>query len=254
MQGDYERAATLNAESARLFEEVGDKWRLSVAYRNMGITLLHQREYDRAATFYADSIRLRTPAKNRWVVFQSLEGLACIACAQQQYKRAAILFGAAKPIQESLRSRRDPDYQAEVNQYLNRTRSSLGEEAFAAAVDKGRAMALDEAVEYALAFSGTERSAGQRLHAKRRNDDALTVREREIARLVARGLTNREIAKTLIVSGRTADAHVQNILNKLGFNTRAQIAAWAVESGLTADQEAETSVPGVLPTKARRAT
>ncbi len=61
----------------------------------------------------------------------------------------------------------------------------------------------------------------------------LSAREREVATLVAQGQTNREIAVQLVVSERTAEAHVSNILGKLGFTTRAQIAAWAVLHGLT---------------------
>jgi DNA-binding CsgD family transcriptional regulator/tetratricopeptide (TPR) repeat protein len=60
----------------------------------------------------------------------------------------------------------------------------------------------------------------------------LTGREREVATLIACGQTNRAIAETLSVSERTVDAHVGNILRKLGFASRSQIAAWAVERGL----------------------
>ena len=60
----------------------------------------------------------------------------------------------------------------------------------------------------------------------------LSAREREVAALVAQGRSNREIAARLVVSERTAEAHVSNILGKLGLSTRAQIAAWAVEKGL----------------------
>ena len=60
----------------------------------------------------------------------------------------------------------------------------------------------------------------------------LSAREREVAALVAQGRSNREIAASLVVSERTAEAHVSNILGKLGLTTRAQIAAWAVEKGL----------------------
>ena len=142
-------------ESARLFEELGDKWRVSVAFRNMGIVLLRQRDYDCAETFFADSIRLRNPAKNWWVVFQSVEGLACIACARGHYRRAAVLFSAAKQIQESLRSTRERDYQAEIDQYVKSTRTSLGEQAFSTAWAAGRAMTLEQAIEYALAMEAT---------------------------------------------------------------------------------------------------
>ncbi|MDL4819558.1 LuxR C-terminal-related transcriptional regulator [Actinomadura opuntiae] len=58
----------------------------------------------------------------------------------------------------------------------------------------------------------------------------LTAREREIARLVARGLTNRGIADELVISPATVARHVTNILTKLGFSSRAQIAAWVVDS------------------------
>jgi DNA-binding NarL/FixJ family response regulator len=61
----------------------------------------------------------------------------------------------------------------------------------------------------------------------------LTAREREVAALVAQGKTSREIAELLVISERTAEAHVGNILGKLGFNARAQIAVWAVENALT---------------------
>ena len=56
----------------------------------------------------------------------------------------------------------------------------------------------------------------------------LTPRQREVAALIALGLTNREIASRLVVAERTAEGHVQSILNKLGFYSRSRIAAWAV--------------------------
>ncbi len=61
----------------------------------------------------------------------------------------------------------------------------------------------------------------------------LTTREREVAALIARGKSNREIAETLVLGNRTVQTHIGNIFAKLGFSSRAQIAAWAVEKGLT---------------------
>ncbi|MFE3000355.1 response regulator transcription factor, partial [Nocardia sp. NPDC059246] len=58
----------------------------------------------------------------------------------------------------------------------------------------------------------------------------LTKRERQVADLVADGLTNKQIASRLVISQRTADAHVEHILTKLGFTSRAQIAAWIVDA------------------------
>jgi DNA-binding NarL/FixJ family response regulator len=61
----------------------------------------------------------------------------------------------------------------------------------------------------------------------------LTTREREVARLIARGLSNRAIADRLVLAERTVESYVGNVLSKLGFTSRTQIAAWAVEIGLT---------------------
>jgi DNA-binding NarL/FixJ family response regulator len=59
----------------------------------------------------------------------------------------------------------------------------------------------------------------------------LSAREREVVSLVARGLTNREIAETLVISQRTAENHLQHVLNRLGLRSRAQVVAWAIEHG-----------------------
>ncbi len=63
-------------------------------------------------------------------------------------------------------------------------------------------------------------------------DLPLTAREREVAALVAEGLTNRQIAECLVITERTAAAHVEHILDKLGVASRTQIGIWAVEHGL----------------------
>jgi non-specific serine/threonine protein kinase len=120
-------------------------------------------------------------------------------------------------------------------------RARLGEAAFAAAWAGGQAMTLERAIEYALAWDGPAAPAGARRPTTRPAGEILTSREREVAALVAGGRTNREIATTLVISERTADAHVQNILNKLGFSSRAQIATWAAQHGLRLDSAPQTA-------------
>ncbi len=70
--------------------------------------------------------------------------------------------------------------------------------------------------------------------AARQEFGGLTRRERQVAAVVAHGLSNQEIADALVVSVKTVEAHVSRILSKLGFSSRAQIAAWAVDKGLAA--------------------
>jgi DNA-binding CsgD family transcriptional regulator len=103
----------------------------------------------------------------------------------------------------------------------------LGADTFTAAFEEGAALPLDEVITYALGEKPVEQApAGRTDWPARRVGTGLTQREREIATLVVEGLTNREIASGLVISRRTAEGHVENILSKLGFTTRAQIAAW----------------------------
>jgi non-specific serine/threonine protein kinase len=64
----------------------------------------------------------------------------------------------------------------------------------------------------------------------------LSRRELEVTELVAKGMSDREIAAELVIAQRTAESHVQHILTKLGFKSRSQIAAWAV-TGAGPDKE-----------------
>jgi non-specific serine/threonine protein kinase len=90
-------------------------------------------------------------------------------------------------------------------------------------------MPLDEAIEDALAMVPTPARPADRHLAE--DGSRLTPREREVAALIARGLTNQQIADQLVIAKRTAANHVEHILAKLGFRSRVQIAAWASEHG-----------------------
>src|SRR5262245_66493131 len=79
----------------------------------------------------------------------------------------------------------------------------------------------------------------------------LTRRELEIARLVARGYGNREIAEELMIAASTAERHIANILSKLGARSRTQIAVWAVERGLLYTSVDVGNLARVLPVTRR---
>ncbi len=80
------------------------------------------------------------------------------------------------------------------------------------------------------------RLLAERLRTKRRAEDEgpepLTEREKDVIRLLGRGMSNKEISATLFVTERTARTYVSNILGKLGLASRTQAALWAVERGL----------------------
>jgi len=148
--GDYERATALYVESIDLCRQVGDKWRTAVGLLYMGVVSLRQREYSRAGVFFAESLPLCRRG-DLFVTFQCLEGLGCVASARGNYVRAARLFGAAELLRESLRSRRDREYQRDIAEHMNSAQTALGDTAFASAWAEGRALTLAQAIEYALA-------------------------------------------------------------------------------------------------------
>ena len=116
---------------------------------------------------------------------------------------------------------------AEADQEYNTARSIITE-----LTDSIKDRALrDRFWEQALAMLPAQPAVSAR-KAIKSEFDGLTVREREVAALVARGETNREIAAGLIVSERTIESHITKILTKLGLSSRARIAIWAADKGL----------------------
>jgi predicted ATPase/DNA-binding CsgD family transcriptional regulator len=241
-QGDDERAAAFHAQGLVALRALGNKFATAYALNRCSRDVaLAQRRYDEAVPLFKESLLLSREARSRWRSEECLEGLAQVASARGQYEHAARLFGAAEAQREIVGQRYEPADQASHEQWVAPARAALGDTTFSAAWADGRVMTLEQAVEYALAWVEPDEPAKPRQPGRAPKGDPLTAREREIAALVARGQTNREIATTLVISERTADAHVQNILNKLGFSSRAQIAAWAAERGLRVDPGTEAS-------------
>jgi non-specific serine/threonine protein kinase len=104
---------------------------------------------------------------------------------------------------------------------------ALEENEFAAAWSAGEALTLEQATGEALRVETPSPRPSQ--PAPSSNDAALTAREREVASLLASGLSNRAVAERLVISESTAEVHVRHILSKLGFTSRAQVAAWAAQ-------------------------
>jgi DNA-binding NarL/FixJ family response regulator len=107
------------------------------------------------------------------------------------------------------------------NAWLVEVHKILGDEEIAAFMSAGQMMSTDEAVAYALQAPESQASDDRRA-----SWSPLTAREQQVAKLVARGLTNRQIAAELVVTEATAAKHVENIREKLGLNSRMQIGLW----------------------------
>jgi non-specific serine/threonine protein kinase len=158
---------------------------------------------------------------------KTLDRLAALAAVCAQPERALKLAGAADALNDVLGARRSPDDQKFVQRWLQSARTTLTADAASAARAEGRAMRLEDAIEFALdAREATPTPPTRPVRS------LLSSREQEVAMLLARGLSNPQIAAELVISVHTAQRHVENILAELGLNSRAQVAAWAVTQGL----------------------
>ena len=106
-------------------------------------------------------------------------------------------------------------------------RRGLGDRGYEAAFRQGAELSIADAVRYALgddAPAVPHAAPARRGH--RKAGVGLTPRELQVAELVAQGLSNKDIATRLVNSRRTVESHVENILRKLGFTSRTQVAGW----------------------------
>jgi predicted ATPase/DNA-binding SARP family transcriptional activator/DNA-binding CsgD family transcriptional regulator len=236
-QGDLERAAKLTEESVALQRELGTRGAVDRGLCNLGWIALLQDDLGRAADLYRESLSLSWETGMNPTVQSALEGLACVAVAKGEAERSARLWGAAQPLHEAKGIPRDTDFLAEADARISAVRLGMGEEEWDEAWRKGRAMTLDEAVTYAM----KEEKKTDPLPSPEPEEPAvdqspvvLTRREEEVAALVAQGMSNRQIAKDLYLSERTIENHVSNILRKLEFASRTEIAAWATHQRLIA--------------------
>ncbi|MDH6114668.1 putative ATPase/DNA-binding CsgD family transcriptional regulator [Kitasatospora sp. MAP12-15] len=218
------RARALCQEGLELCERQQAQWARSWALWLIGLQELLLGATAAAARRLQESLRCGPPTHNRLGVAQCLEVLAWTRAQQDRGPEAAELLGAAQSLREQLGTRL-PGVGRLLRHHTDceaRLRRALGDEAFTRSVQAGRALAVEQAVDRAL-----ERAPGCRSAA---TASPLTGREQQVVRLVAQGLTDKQIAALLVVSPRTAQGHVQRVLVKLGFTSRTQIATWTTRS------------------------
>jgi len=223
MLGDTDRAIGLCEGAISESNEHEESWHKAEALADLSTIMWRQGDTGRAAALATEGLRIQRAFDNAVGTAQFLEILAWIAATERQHSRAARLLGAADRVWHAIDASLFPyllGYRAETEK---NTRRALGARAFEADYRVGLqsrhadnvAFALDE-LEPAVQEDGSAMGV-------------LTRREREIADLVASGLSNKEIATKLVISRRTAEGHVDHIRSKLDFTSRAQIAAWVAE-------------------------
>jgi predicted ATPase/DNA-binding CsgD family transcriptional regulator len=258
-QGDYAGARAHFEETLSVAQEMGDEPFIANALAHLGTVALRVGDYPQSATLYQQSLALNREQGNKDGIVEDLAGLAAVASLLGQPKRAAGLFGAVEALREMSGIMLSPLRRAEYDRTVEGIRAHLDQATFAQAWAQGRAMPLEQAIAYALETKDAVSTDAKPPEANveeassfilpgtlssppfpplsprrvlKQQFGGLTSREREVARLVAQGKSNRAIADELIVGISTVEAHISHIFTKLGFSSRAQIAAWAVEKGL----------------------
>ncbi|GII90284.1 ATP-binding protein [Sinosporangium siamense] len=204
-------------------EAGGESW--SRSWADIGLTLVCQARGDTAAAaFHArEALKVAHPLHDVVAEALSMELMAWLA-ADGVPERAVRLLSAAYQRWTSVGRYLfgSPQLTAEHQRFKERLVGSLSPAAYKEGMTAGRTMSTDDIVAYALGPADTPATA-----VNPSPWAPLSPREREVAELVADGLTNRQIAQRLVVARRTVDTHVEHILAKLGYAGRAQIAAWA---------------------------
>ena len=224
--GDVTRAAAWHAEVLAITEPCGEAVFRTYSLWATGMAELQRGDPAHAVSLFEEGLRLTRSVDDPLSAAWFLDVLAWVGAAAQEFDRAATLRGAAMSMWQIVDGPtvRFPSLLVHRDECRLQIVGAIGERGYEAALRRGRALTFAGAVSFALREKNGETEPEPVVTATN-----LTRREQQVAELVAQGLTNKAIAEQLVISPRTAQGHVEHVLAKLGFTSRAQIAAWSVE-------------------------
>ena len=257
-RGDHQAAISHYQGALSLYQEIDARPEIARCLAGIASVALIQGDLDLCRASLTESLALSLATGQRLPVARGLEAFAALEAQAGDAVRAARLAGAALELRSAAGHPPSAGAGARLEDLLGPARRSLGELRANALLEEGRAMGADEAAQYAMGRPaavpaeayGTTPAGGWPRPAENGHratsqhgapaaasappggaggpavPSTLTPRERELATLIARGLSNRAIADELVISQATVARHVANMLTKLGFSSRAQIAAW----------------------------
>ncbi len=246
-QGDAPTARSLFEESFALFRALGQRlYTVHPLYR-LGKVAAQVGDLPAAYAFYKESLALFQELDDQRSSATCLEGWASVVARQGQAAWAAQLWGAA----EVRRAAGGPSYllqfltlpgeDADDERMRAWVRAHLGEQAFAQALAEGRAMTPEQALaagqhtvpaSHPNAPAGADRPQVPSPSLPQAYPNELTAREVEVLRLVARGLSDAQVAEALVISPRTVNAHLRSIYSKLNINSRHAATLFAIKQQL----------------------
>ena len=242
-QGEVAQARACAEEQLTLSRAIDFRPSIAGALSFLGRVALVEGNTAAAAELFEESLTLLLrDVKDSWPVAVVLQGIGVTVAAVGRLAAAIWLWGAAEALCAATDTPLPPDERAFVERARMRVLSQLSDEAFASAWAEGRAMTPEQA----LAAAQTTLSRKPRGQARRCASgvgahhqppsfslaNSLTAREVEVLRLVAQGLTDAQIAESLVISPRTVNAHLRSIYAKLNVSSRNAATYFALEHGL----------------------
>jgi len=221
-EADGETVGRVYSEWAPRARDRGDLQTLSYLLSSYGLSLLQTDQPDRAGPLLQEALEIERRLENRDMILYVFDGLAGHAAMVGRMQRSARLLGAAESLQTETGIRLMPHMEPVLAHARATVAASLGISALESETEAGRRMSTDEAIAFALDERKPTRVDARVVAGV----TPLSKRELEVARLVADGMTNKEIASRCFLSERTVETHVSNILNKLGINSRVEVAGW----------------------------
>ena len=221
-EGDLETVKSASSEGIRLSREDGDVYTLGMMLLNRGMSALAAGELDESRPFLIEALEHARDIDDRVGQFYLLNGLGSLAALSGRAAMGSRLLGAAETVRAGVGARPMPFVGPLLDQARQAAIRNLGQAGYDQEFSTGRVLSREEALR--LALGGSRRAIDG--PSPTADSDLLGRRQAEVARLVADGLTNKQIGARLFISESTVASHVRGILNKLGFSSRAQIAGW----------------------------
>jgi non-specific serine/threonine protein kinase len=223
-RGDFETALAILNDCVAFSRSTGDRLELSRYLESLANAQLGLGEVDEASASWSESLSIERDLNNPLGMVYGLGGLALVAAARKDDTRALRLASILDRLSRESSFTTLPQRVDQLQVAIDRIRKKLGPQKSEAVWNEAQRMGVGEALDYALATAASRELAV--------DAGPLSRREREVAAMVAAGMTNKEIAARLFIAERTAEGHVERIRNKLGVRSRTEVATWAVAHGL----------------------
>ncbi|MEM8535433.1 MAG: tetratricopeptide repeat protein [Chloroflexota bacterium] len=231
---DYHNAARYYTESLLLFQKLGHKTGESMARLNKGYALLHLGQMQQSVACFTDTLAAQDKnGEHQGITYQCLNGLARISCIYGEYILATRLFATVTHLLEKGSHKMTVLDQQDFDNSLALAKEQLHPEDFDAAWQSGYALSTEQAIAEALNVASLVQPPTHDHTEQVLSVAALTKRESDVLRLVARGFTNRAVAEQLVISPRTVNAHLNAIYTKIGISSRYAAIRFAIERGIT---------------------